>query len=46
MPFLTEIWSQELVEKFVKAAEAKSVQEIIVLIEKSRPIETRIKMEE
>ena len=45
LPFLTEIWSQELAEKFIKASEDKSVQEILALVEKSRPIETRIKME-
>ena len=45
LPFLTEIWTKELCEKFLKAAEAYNIQQTLEVIKKSQSIENRIKIE-
>jgi hypothetical protein len=45
LPYLAEIWSEELCTKFLKAAEAYSIEETLAVLKKSQPIEERMKIE-
>ena len=45
LPYLSEQWTHELVEKFNKAAEGRTVPEIIQLLNLSRPVIKREQME-
>lgn len=46
LPYLTEYWTAELAGKFNKAAEGKTVQEVLKIVELTRPIDKRIQIEE
>ena len=45
LPFLTQIWTEELCMKFLKAAETYNIQQTLEVIKKSQSIENRIKIE-
>jgi hypothetical protein len=45
LPYLTEIWCEELYTKFTKASTKYSVEEMIKIIDLSRSIEKRIEIE-
>lgn len=45
LPYLTEVWGEELCNKFLKAAEGYTAEKCIEVINKSQPIEERIKIE-
>jgi hypothetical protein len=44
LPFLSELWTNELSEEFNKASEGMEIPTIVKLIESTRPIEKRIQI--
>ena len=46
LPFLSEMWTRELSEKFNKASEGLEVPKILEIVDKTRPILKRIEIEQ
>ena len=46
LPYMSEIWTHELLEKFSKACEGKSIEKVIEIINLSRPVDKRVVMEQ
>ena len=45
LPFLTKMWSEELLMKFKAAAGEKEIGKVIEIINKTRPVAVRIQVE-